>query len=316
MSNSLSIEEHIETIGKAISLLFKVGVLIGGAVLLFYSLKIGHFPSSVTVGDGLLFILVAVAFSGVYTFFTVCLTSLGLALRPLWHGLQWLFIKILSVREKVTGKRSDYTPFVINRAGYEGAVFSIFGALFIFAFGLTDIAVIATLLFSAWGCAFLWSHYQDLARRVADLNVEDGDKNKANEVVRLKRHRVLLLVVVFFIPLLIGGVSGKLVDGAMRLVGARTEGAVVHLKSPYDTYATIHELPSTDSPFGQKHKALEGVTVLFRGFGTDVVLQATDSHGQRVKLTVPVSHAHIIERQHLAGADRAKARGSASASAE
>ncbi|RMJ02938.1 hypothetical protein DOQ08_02403 [Marinobacter litoralis] len=289
------LEQNIELLGKVIALAFKVGVLTGGAVLLFYCLRIDHFPSSVSVGDGLLFILVAVAFSGIYLFLTVCLTSLGLVLRPLWHFLQWLFITMLKLREKLLNKKSEYEPFNVRKAGYEGAVFAIFGAVFIFVFGLTDKTAVATLLFSAWGCALLWSRRQELADKVRDL--EGEDEASKQEKARLRNHQSILLAVIFFIPLLVGGISGKLVDGAMRLVGARAESAIVHVKEPYKTYASLHGLPGKESHFGEDYQALENVVVLFNGFGRDVVLEGTDVDGKRVQLIVPSDHAHIIERQ-------------------
>ena len=106
----------------------------------------------------------------------------------------------------------------------------------------------------------------------------------------------MLIVVIFFIPLLVGGISGKLADGAMRLVGARAESAIVHLKEPYKTYASLHGLPGEESQFGEDYQALHNVVVLFNGFGRDVVIEGADAEGNKVQLTVPSDHAHIIER--------------------
>src|SRR5699024_10521964 len=81
------LDKKLDVLGKILSFSFKLGVLVGGSVLLFYCWKIGYFPQDASVGDGFLFIILAIAFGGVYLFFVMCLTSLGLLLRPVWHGL-------------------------------------------------------------------------------------------------------------------------------------------------------------------------------------------------------------------------------------
>ena len=113
------LDKKLDVIGKILSLAFKLGVVVGGAVLLFYCWKIGYFPQDASVGDGLLFILLAIAFSGAYLFFVVCLTSLGLLLRPVWHGLQSLLVLLLKGYEKITGKTARYNTFAIENGGRE-----------------------------------------------------------------------------------------------------------------------------------------------------------------------------------------------------
>jgi hypothetical protein len=210
-------------------------------VLLFYCWGIGYFPRDISVGDGLLFILFAIAFGGVYMFFFMSLTSLGISLRPLWHGLQRLFLLLLKGYEKVTGKETNYTPFVIEKGGLELLVFAIFGLFFIWGFSLADIKVLSTLVMCTWGCALLWSSYQQNSREIDQLeNKESVTEEETKRLARLNNFQPVALGIILVIPLLIGGVSGKLLDGAMRLANVRADTATIHIKEPYVKFAKIN----------------------------------------------------------------------------
>ncbi|WP_416775890.1 hypothetical protein ACNFJN_12020 [Xenorhabdus budapestensis] len=291
-----NLDKKLGVINKILSLAFKLGVTLGGAVLLFYCWKIGYFPQEVSVGDGLLLILLAVAFGGVYLFFVVCLTSLGILLRPVWHGLQSLFLLLLRGYEKATGKSTKYTPFIIEKGGIELFIFAIFGLFFIWGYSLSDVRVLATLVLCVWGCALLWSLYQQSSREIDQLEqkeiITDDDSNRLKH---LGNWQLLTLGAILVIPLLIGGVSGKLLDGSMSLANVRTNAAVVHIKEPYVKYATEYGLKGKESNFGSEYAKFENVSISFNGFGKNVVIEAIGSDGT-VPLVIPADHVHIIQR--------------------
>lgn len=290
------LEKKLDVIEKILSLAFKFGVAIGSAVLLFYCWKIGYFPQDISVGDGLLFILLAIAFGGAYLFFVVCLTSLGLFLRPLWHGLQRLFVLLLKGYKKITGKTANYTPFAIEKGGSELFFFAILGLIFIWGFSLSDIKVLATLVLCVWGCALIWSSYQQNSREIDLLerrcNLTDDESKRFKQ---LTDFQPFLLVVILVVPLLIGGVSGKLLDGAMRLANVRDDTVVVHLKEPYVKYASEHGLKGGESNFGTEYSKFEKASILFNGFGKNSVIEFLGSNG-RVSLVIPSDYAYIVRR--------------------
>lgn len=279
-----------------LSLAFKLCVVLGGAVLLFYCWGIGYFPQDVSVGDGLLFILLAIAFGGVYMFFVMSLTSLGILLRPLWHRLQRLFLLLLKGYEKVTGKETNYTPFVIEKGGIELLVFAVFGLFFIWWFSLSDIKVLSTLPMCTWGCALLWSSYQQNSREIDQLeNKENVTEEETKRLARLNNFQPVALGIMLVIPLLIGGVSGRLLDGAMRLANVRADTATIHIKEPYVKYASEYGLQGLQSNFGSDYSKFEKTSILFNGFGKNIVIEAEGKDG-RARLVVPSDHAYIVQR--------------------
>ena len=73
------LDKKLDVLGKILSLTFKLGVVLGSAVLLFYCWRIGYFPQDVAIGDGLLFILLV---------FHLCCAN-GVMANTLWSALPW-----------------------------------------------------------------------------------------------------------------------------------------------------------------------------------------------------------------------------------
>lgn len=292
-----TLDKNLDMISKALSLAFKLGVILGCSVFLSYCWRIGYFPRDVSVGDGLLFIMVAIAFGGIYLFFTLCLTNLGILLRPLWHGLQSTFQFALKLFNKVTNKNIEYRPFRVEQGRFENFVFAIFGLLFVWGFSQNNLKVFTTLMLSMWACAFMWSTHQQNSIEIRSIESKDdsSDDEKA-KAERLRSHQLLLMIVIVSTPLFIGGVSDKLLDGAMRLANIRTEKAVVHIKEPYITYASESGVTGSKSNFGEKYTRIEDVIILFNGFGGNVVIKAKSGSNNYVNLTIPADHVYIIAR--------------------
>lgn len=60
---------EIDNISKFLTLVFKVFVLIGGICFSIYCLKLGYFPTGLTMGDAVLLIFLGVSFGIIYVFF-------------------------------------------------------------------------------------------------------------------------------------------------------------------------------------------------------------------------------------------------------
>lgn len=292
-----TLDKKLDMISKALSLAFKLGVILGGAVFLSYCWRIEYFPRDVSVGDGLLFIMLAIAFGGIYLFFTLCLTNLEILLRQLWHGRKSVFHYALKLFNKVTNKNIEYKPFRIEQCGVSNCVFTVFGLLFVCGFSQNNLKIFTTLMLSTLVCAFMWSTHQQNSIEIRSIeSKDDSSEDEKAKAERLRSHQLLWLIVIVSTPLFIGGVSDKLLDGAMRLANVRTEKAVVHIKEPYITYASESGVTGSKSNFGEKYTRIEDVNVLFNGFGGNVVIKAKSGSNNYVNLTIPADHVHIIAR--------------------
>ena len=79
----LYLEKNLNLLSACLSIAFKFGVFTGGSCVILYSLRIGHFPQDLSLGDGILFLMAAACFGIVYIFFTISLISLGMLISPL-----------------------------------------------------------------------------------------------------------------------------------------------------------------------------------------------------------------------------------------
>ena len=85
---------------KYLSLAFRLSTFLGGLCFVLYCQRLNYFPSGVTVGDSLLFIIFAASFGLVYGFINLGLLSVGVC------GMYWL--KLLF--QPVNGLLKKYRP--------------------------------------------------------------------------------------------------------------------------------------------------------------------------------------------------------------
>ena len=156
--------------------------------------------------------------------------------------------------------------------------------------------MLATLVLCVWGCALIWSTYQQNSHEIDLLERRDNlVDEESNRLKRMADFQPFLLGVILVVPLLIGGVSEKLLDGAMRLVNVRDDAVVVHLKEPYVKYAAEYGLKGEQSNFGSEYAKFENATILFNGFGKNIVVEALVAE-RRVSLVIPSDHVYIVHR--------------------
>ena len=182
-----AIETKIDTVSNALSLAFKLGVVLGSAVLLMYCWRIGYFPQDVSVGDGIVFILLAIAFGGLYSFFVVSLTSLGYVLKyPLLlikHG--WYLRQ--EHRRNASGAPASTPPQSLAPFEPVFLIFAAFGVFFIVM--LSQIHAITALLLTicAVACIFIWGINQNNANKIIAL--EQIANKSVDQIKTLKNLR-------------------------------------------------------------------------------------------------------------------------------
>lgn len=74
-------KEDLEKINEMLKIAFKANLIIGGLVMMSYYYLIGFFPYDLSVGDGLLFIGVAIAFGFIDLLFITLFSCVGFKLR-------------------------------------------------------------------------------------------------------------------------------------------------------------------------------------------------------------------------------------------
>ncbi|OOE83848.1 hypothetical protein BZG73_10700 [Salinivibrio siamensis] len=99
----------IDLTSKIIRLIFQFFVSAGVLVVLFYCGRIGYYPTGLTVGDGLIFVAVALSFGFTYSMVVFMLYCTSIALTPLWRFLSKIFIALEKARRRFANNPDEVT---------------------------------------------------------------------------------------------------------------------------------------------------------------------------------------------------------------
>lgn len=294
-----SLESKIDLASKLLSLAFKLGVLVGGACLLFYCYHLNYFPVGLSIGDGFLFILLAASFGIVYGLFVISLTGLGLWLTPILRPIQKLGF---SIRKRFTKRRLG-EPLKLVSPDLNAVFFGIFGILFIVAISHVEPSAIWTLPVTSFFLAIIFSAYQEMSSKLTDLlKTEDAKIQPATTDLskptlnkeRLRRARGFSLIALFVTPLFVGGVSGIILEGGMRFANIRKGNSYVLLRAPYSTFVP-DQLQAKQSPSAPDFTTFEGVEVMFSGIGQRSIIEFNYKNKIQ-RLEVPNESIIVIPR--------------------
>jgi len=255
--NFEQIGKSVEALLKAMTFFSKIGILAGGICVLGYFLRIGHFPQGLTIGDGLLFMLTAVCFGIIYLLFVVSLVSLGVVMSPVSKGLTKLYIWLYKFRKtRPPSQVYDFAKFSL-----EHFIFAIFAVLFILVLGRDNSSFISAgakirNLEFAENSPFKIEEYGDLAQA---------------KIKKLRKAQMLSLGLILIMPILLGGVTGQLLDGAMRQANIRIESATIFVKEPYASLVPSVKRSKTQ-PLAMQYVKFDGILILSKGIGNMTVL--------------------------------------------
>lgn len=201
---------------------------------------------------------------------------------------------------KFLGKRVD-PAYELEPFQWTAIPFAVMAVVMIIALGGSDYSVylkllaVAVMLHIFYSVAVDASKKLRAAQRLQDLVIETPDKAQA--AVEASKHKNIYHIVCFLmmlLPLLIGGVSGQLVDSAMRLANVRIEHPVIYAKAPYDELLP-ESLIAKNLKAPEGYKAYEGISVRFKGFGSTTVVAFKDEDAER-QLEIPNDQI-IVEKK-------------------
>ncbi|MNS49193.1 hypothetical protein D3C72_817930 [compost metagenome] len=286
--------DRIQLGRNLLSFIFTTGLALGGIVFIAYCLRIGYFPQGISFGDSVLFIFLAISFGFLYSLFVLCLTSLGITARPLWHGLQKTKI-FLSKKFKTSPANEEQIYFTIEKPEAPLYILAAFGIFFIVLLTHFEWKGIATLVFCSFICASMWSKHVQNAHSIHLLGQKnDLLESESGHLTQLKRMQPVFILMIILTPLTFGGITGAFLDGAMRMSNLRIDSAVVHIKEPYTTLMSENGLVGDKSNFGNEYLKYSNVNVLFQGIGKNVVVEKNIGKDV-ISLPIPAESIFIVK---------------------
>lgn len=294
-----SLEQNLESVSKIVTAASKLGVLVGGACVLGYSLKIDHFPQDLSVGDGLLFLMAAACFGVIYVFFIASLVALGITASPI---IQVTF-KFVAWGITLFSKQKIEPTHELAPFEWSSFLFALFSVIIILALGNRDSNAYWKLPLLSVVLYLFYSIYRSCGKKIRTIeqitNSALHTKEKENiaqvgDVENLRKVQLFSLATILIIPLVLGGVSGQLLDAAMRAAHVRIEKSVIYVKEPYSSLLPKSvAAPNQNTP--KDYTAFDKATVLFTGFGKTTVISFLDGSATR-KLEIPTDHIIVVTR--------------------
>ncbi len=294
-----SLEQNLESVSKIVTAASKLGVLVGGACVIGYSLKIDHFPQDLSVGDGLLFLMAATCFGVIYVFFIASLVALGIttspAMRVAFKFVSWI-VTLLSKRK--VDPAHELEPFE-----WSSVLFALFSIIIILALGSKDSNAYWKLPLLSVVLYLFYSIYMSCGKKIRAIEQitnsalhtkEKGTVARIGDVTNLKKVQLFSLATILLIPLVLGGVSGQLLDAAMRAAHVRIENSIIYVKEPYSSLLP-KSVEATNLNTPKNYTAFDKTAVLFTGFGKTTVISFQDGSAKK-KLEIPTDHIIVVNR--------------------
>jgi hypothetical protein len=287
--NFEQIGNSAEALLKAMTFFSKIGILTGGICVLGYFLRIGHFPQGLTIGDSLLFMLTAVCFGIIYVLFVASLVSLGVAMSPVSKMLTKLYIWLYKFRKT----RPPLQVYDFAKFSLEYFIFAIFAVIFILVLGRHDSSAYWNLPILSIAMYFFYSSFISAGDKIRDLELSENSPFKIEEygdltrvkIKKLRKAQMLSLGLIMIMPIFLGGVTGQLLDGAMRQANIRIESATIFVKEPYASLLPAVKRSETQ-PLAMQYVKFDGILILSKGIGNMTVLYLPDGKSGK-RLEVP-----------------------------
>src|SRR5690554_459412 len=169
-------------------------------------------------------------------------------------------------------------------------------------FGFIEPFTVITTFLCCWFFAVAASVNRTLSSRLYELKRNDeskescGSEDKTDnsrevKIDEIRKKQILILILVLLFPLLIAGQSGRLMDGAMRLLNVRADSVIIHIKEPYNNLFIENGFQGESSYLGNEYTRFSNLSVLLRGIGTHTVIGVDPS---KKGSNMPIPNASVV----------------------
>ncbi len=267
--------------------IIKTIIAIGVLCLVAYLLTISYIPSDISFGDTLLFLLIFVACSLVYTGLSIVLFLFGISLMPMVYLVFSTIDKYLPPHVRI-GKKLPFPKISILTLGAALYLLYAIRGLLLLHWKISLYVVITSAFISLFYYVFYINRqkikefnnkFENLQDIIDDPDASENLKKFARtKLKRLETHIKDSIQISFFliltplIPMFLIGDIGKLfLDFTMQKTGVNIDKANLYIKAPY---ATLIDLPKTTTPELSEHQTFifKDVKVLFQGIGKNTLI--------------------------------------------
>ncbi|WP_315079553.1 hypothetical protein [Acinetobacter guillouiae] len=265
----------------------KAIIAIGIMCLVAYLLSIGYIPSEISFGDTLVFLLIFVACSIVYTGLSMVLFFFGISLTPLVYLIFTTVDKYLPPHIRI-GKKLPFPKISILTLGASIYLLYSLRNLLLLHWKISLYVAVTSAFIALFYYAFyinrqkikeFGNKFENLKDIIDDPDASDNLKKFAKtKLKRLETHIkdsiqiALFLILTPLVPMFFIGDIGKVfLDYTMQRTGVSIEKATLYIKAPY---ADLIDFPKTTSKELSQYQIFifKDVKVLFQGIGKNTLI--------------------------------------------
>lgn len=265
----------------------KAIIAIGIMCLVAYLLTIGYIPSEISFGDTLVFLLIFVACSIVYTGLSMVLFFFGISLTPLVYLIFTTVDKYLPPHIRI-GKKLPFPKISILTLGASIYLLYSLRRLLLLHWIISLYVAVTSAFIALFYYAFYINRqkikefsnkFENLKDIIDDPDASDNLKKFAKtKLKRLETHIkdsiqiALFLIMTPLVPMFFIGDIGKVfLEYTMQKTGVSIEKATLYIKAPY---ANLIDLPKTTTKELSQNEIFifKDVKVLFQGIGKNTLI--------------------------------------------
>lgn len=267
--------------------IIKTIIAIGVLCLVAYLLTISYIPSEISFGDTLIFLLIFVACSLVYTGLSIVLFFFGISLMPIVYLVISTVDKYLPPHVRI-GKKLLFPKISILTLGASLYLLYTIRGLLLLHWKISFYIAITSAFISLFYYAFYINRqkikefsnkFENLKDIIDDPDASENLKTFAKtKLKRLETHIKDSIQISFFLimtPLVpmffIGDIGKVFLDFTMQKTGVRIDKATLYIKAPY---ATLINSPKTTNKELNQYQTyiFKDIKVLFQGIGKNTLI--------------------------------------------
>jgi len=277
---SQKIDTSLSTIIKASTFAIGLGSFLGCFIFVIYCLHLNYFPTGVSAGDSLIFIIIAVCFGFFYCVITACLLSLGVCISYLILNPSLKLWRLIRQRLPLLDSTTTPLEFEFVKPNVIHWMLSLFGIIFIGGFINQDKTISITLIPSVLLLSVLWTYLQENAtKRYVLLNEPETRENCLN-LMNLNRVKYLFSICIFIFPILFGGIAVNTLEGSMRFSNLQKGDSYILVKPPYSRFIP-EDYKVTDSKYIEPgYTTFKNINVMLTGIGQKTIIQFSIENGK------------------------------------
>lgn len=267
--------------------IIKTIIAIGVLCLLAYLLTISYIPSEISFGDTLIFLLIFVACSLVYTGLSIVLFFFGISLMPIVYLVSSTVDKYLPPHVRI-GEKLLFPKISILTLGASFYLLYTIRGLLLLHWKISFYIAITSAFISLFYYAFYINRqkikefsnkFENLKDILDDPEASENLKTFARtKLKRLETHIKDSIQISFFLimtPLVpmffIEDIGKVFLDFTMQKTGVRIDKATLYIKAPY---ATLINSPKTTNKELNQYQTyiFKDIKVLFQGIGKNTLI--------------------------------------------